>query len=83
MTEEKRFQQKIKQYVWLELVLLLFFPYWSLYLCFKIIVSAGRFQTTAFGLSGSESGLHPILSLILSLQTEQLERWKDISAPSE
>lgn len=67
---------------------------WNLfYFCFfhiglstfvsKLLCLRGDFQTTAFGLSGSESGLHPILSLILSLQTKQLERWKDISAPSE
>lgn len=55
----------------------------SLYLCFKIIVSAGRFPDRAFELNDIESGLHPILSLILSLQTKQLETWKDSSAPSE
>lgn len=83
MTEEKRFQQKIKQYVWLELVLLLFFSILVSTFVSKLLCLRGDFQITTFGLSDSESGLHPIVSLILSLQMKQLERWKDIPAPLE
>ena len=49
----------------------------------KLLCLREDFQTKTFWLSGSESGPHPVLSLILSLQIKQLQRWKDILAPSE